>query len=250
MNQDSNLLRTANCELRTEAAKQPSQTTALIVAAGSSARFGSDKLMTLVHGKPLFSYTLRAFAETPLISSIVLVVPPKREDEFRQLVDSLKIPHLSEMTCIIAGGNNRHESVQRGLTEVPTSTEFVAIHDAARPLITRAQIELVCTTAYKEGAAALALPVTETLHRADANGHAQETVNREQLWSMQTPQVFRTSDLKNLPQDKKKNNPTDEVSSLLEHGIKTFLIENREPNLKVTYQADLKIVEKFFLSSQ
>ncbi len=120
MSQDSNLLRTVNCELQTEASKQPPQTAALIVAAGSSVRFGSDKLMTLVNGTPLVSYSLRAFAETPLISSIVLVVTPKREDKFRQLVDSLKIPHLSKMTHIVTGGSNRHESVQRGVTAIPT----------------------------------------------------------------------------------------------------------------------------------
>lgn len=224
------------------------KTAALILAAGSSVRFGRDKLTTLINGKPLISYSLKAFAETPSISSIILVVPPKREEEFRQLVDSLEIPQLTAITKIVTGGSNRHESVQHGLALLPAFIDFVAIHDAARPLITRNQIEHVCTAAYEHGAAALALPVTDTLHRVDRQGYAQGTIDREQLWSVQTPQVFRTPDLidalnlktNNFPPEK---TPTDEVSLLQQHGIKVALIENGEPNLKVTYPADLKLVE-------
>ncbi|MFZ4116068.1 MAG: 2-C-methyl-D-erythritol 4-phosphate cytidylyltransferase [Chthoniobacterales bacterium] len=231
-------------------------TAALIVAAGSSTRFGSDKLMATIHGKPLITYSLRAFSETPFISSIMLVVPPGREAEFRKIVDSLKIPHLTAMTHIISGGKTRYASVQNGLQALralSASTQFVAIHDAARPLITRAQIESVCRAAYKEGAAALALPVVETLHRADVDGYAQETVDRQGLWSMQTPQVFSAIDLVSYFALKKINNKidvekklyTDEVSAFLQQGVKVRLIENREPNIKVTYPADLNVVQNY-----
>ncbi len=229
-------------------------TAALIVAAGSSVRFGSDKLMATIHGKPLFTYSLRAFVETPLISSIMLVVPLGREREFRKIVDSLKRPYLNEMIHIVSGGSTRHGSVQNGLQALQilsASTQFVAIHDAARPLITRAQIESVCKAAYKEGAAALALPVVETLHRADEHGYAQETVDRQHLWSMQTPQVFRVTDLWNILNANSffQTHPTDEVSALLAHEIKTLLVESREPNLKVTHQEDLKLVEELLRDS-
>ena len=227
------------------------KTAALIVAGGSSLRFGSDKLMASLLGRPLITYSVLAFVKTPIISSIILVVPSNREEEFQRVIDSLKNPRLSEIIRIIPGGESRHASVQRGLIALSDSCAFVAIHDAARPLITQDQIDRVCKAAYSKEAAALALPVTETLHRSDASGYAQETIDRHQLWSMQTPQVFRLKEvLRIIHEDKKSLRiPTDEVSALLAHGIKTTLIENREPNIKVTYQEDLRIVKAFLENS-
>ncbi|MCF7729390.1 MAG: 2-C-methyl-D-erythritol 4-phosphate cytidylyltransferase, partial [Chthoniobacterales bacterium] len=218
---------------------------------GSSLRFGSDKLMASLLGRPLITYSVLAFVKTPIISSIILVVPSNREEEFQRVIDSLKNPRLSEIIRIIPGGESRHASVQRGLIALSDSCAFVAIHDAARPLITQDQIDRVCKAAYSKEAAALALPVTETLHRSDASGYAQETIDRHQLWSMQTPQVFRLKEvLRIIHEDKKSLRiPTDEVSALLAHGIKTTLIENREPNIKVTYQEDLRIVKAFLENS-
>jgi 2-C-methyl-D-erythritol 4-phosphate cytidylyltransferase len=227
------------------------KTAALIVAGGSSLRFGGDKLMASLLGRPLITYSVLAFAKTSLISSIILVVPSNREEEFHSVIDSLKNPRLSEIIRIIPGGESRHASVQRGLIALSDSCAFVAIHDAARPLITQDQIDRVCKAAYSMEAAALALPVTETLHRSDARGYAQETIDRHQLWSMQTPQVFRVKEVLRIIHE--GNNslriPTDEVSALLEHGIKTTLIENREPNIKVTYQEDLRLVSAFLEKS-
>lgn len=227
------------------------KTAALIVAGGSSLRFGSDKLMASLLGRPLITYSVLAFVKTPIISSIILVVPSNREEEFQRVIDSLKNPRLSEIIRIIPGGESRHASVQRGLIALSDSCAFVAIHDAARPLITQDQIDRVCKAAYSKEAAALALPVTETLHRSDASGYAQETIDRHQLWSMQTPQVFRLKEvLRIIHEDKKSLRiPNDEVSALLAHGIKTTLIENREPNIKVTYQEDLRIVKAFLENS-
>lgn len=220
-------------------------TAVLLVAAGSSTRFGRDKLMVPIHGEPLFTYSLKAFANTPLISSIVLVVPPGREEEFQRVIDLLTISKLSSMTHLVAGGRTRHESVQRGLRAIPASMEFIAIHDAARPLIREKQIESVCRAAYQAGAAALALPVTESLHRSDAHQYAQETVDRSRLWSMQTPQVFRALDLIDLFNANllaQTHHPTDEVAALLPSGIQTLFVENQEPNVKVTYPSDLMLV--------
>ena len=225
------------------------KTAAIIVAAGSSTRFGQDKLVAMVHGEPLIRYSLNAFAQTPLITSIILVVPPGREEEFSQIVASTKNPSLTAMTQVVAGGVNRHQSVQYGIAALASSVSFVAIHDGARPLITPALIEQSLYEAYSHGAAALALAVTETLHRANANGDAEETIDRTHLWAMQTPQVFRVSDLVELQAEYylksnvKAGAPTDEVSALLQRGIKIHLVENREPNIKVTYPADLALVE-------
>ena len=222
----------------------PPPTAALIVAAGSSIRFGQDKLMATVHGKPLISYSLLAFAKTPAISAIVLVVPPKCEEKFSTMIAALKNPKLSAMTQVITGGSSRHHSVQLGIKALPPDIRFVAIHDAARPLITPELIESCLEKAYLYGASSLALPVTDTLHRTDDTACAEETIDRKNLWAMQTPQIFRVVDLNQYLSDQQQEpfSPTDEVSALLRHGIKVHLVENSEPNIKVTYRADLALV--------
>lgn len=213
-------------------------------------RFGQDKLTSLIHGEPLICYSLRAFAEAPSISSILLVVSPTREKEFSEIIAAMNHPTLQAMTIIVAGGSSRHQSVRRGIGSLSSSTQYVAIHDAARPLITSDLIEHALQQGYYHGAASLAVPVTDTLHRINENGYAKETVDRDQLWSMQTPQIFRVVDLINhltmtgVYQDQgfEKQPPTDEVSALLKHGVNVHLVENREPNIKVTYPADLRVV--------
>ncbi|MFI0348683.1 MAG: 2-C-methyl-D-erythritol 4-phosphate cytidylyltransferase [Chthoniobacterales bacterium] len=228
----------------------PPPTAALIVAAGSSTRFGDDKLMVAIHGKPLISYSLQAIAETPSISVIILVVPPKREKEFSQMIATLDFPKLSKMTKIVTGGSSRHHSVQRGVAALPPEIRFVAIHDAARPLITPELVNLCLEKAYLHGASSLALPVTDTLHLSDNDGCAKKTIDRKNLWAMQTPQVFRLVDLDHCLKEQlqEKFSPTDEVSALLHHGIKVHLVENREPNIKVTYPEDLALVTALLAS--
>ncbi|MBX9742361.1 MAG: 2-C-methyl-D-erythritol 4-phosphate cytidylyltransferase [Chthoniobacterales bacterium] len=229
------------------------KTAALIVAAGSSTRFGQDKLTTIVHQRPLISYSLKAFAQAPSIEAIILVVPPERLEQFAIIVASMKMPALRAKTRIVSGGSNRHQSVERGIAALPAEITFVAIHDGARPLITPVLIERTLQAAYKHGTAALACPVTDTLHRTDADGNAQETIDRNQLWAMQTPQVFRAVDLINnltitgIAHETgfEKAPPTDEVSAFLQGGLRVHLLENREPNIKVTYPEDLALVAAY-----
>jgi 2-C-methyl-D-erythritol 4-phosphate cytidylyltransferase len=226
---------------------------ALIVAAGSSLRFGQDKVVAIVQGAPLISYSLKAFAQAPSIEAIILVVPPGREEEFSKIVQAMNLPALAAITQVVSGGNSRHQSVQRGVAALPASIRFVAIHDGARPLITPELIEKSLHAAYHHGAAALALPVTDTLHRADSDGNAEETIDRKHLWAMQTPQVFRVVDLINgltitgrqYETGFEKRSPTDEVSALLQRGVNVHLVENQEPNLKVTYPGDLALVAAY-----
>lgn len=215
---------------------------AIIVAAGSSQRFGQDKLMAMVQGLPLISYSLQTFAAVPSIQEIILVVAPSREDSFHQLLSEIKNFDLKKIN-IVSGGANRHESVQCGLRALSSSIEWVAIHDGARPLISRAMIELCFEKAREHGAATLATRVTDTLHRADEKNLAGVTIDRTHLWAMQTPQVFRKADLMSLQALEENKSPTDEVSALLQQGIKTYLVENHEHNIKVTYSADLALVE-------
>lgn len=226
-----------------------SSNAAIIVAAGSSLRFGEDKLMALVQERPLISYSLQTFAAIPFIEEMVLVVAPGCEASFHKLLQEMNIAGLKKIN-IVPGGKNRHESVQQGLRALSSNIEWVAIHDGARPLISRMMIENCFQKALEHGAAALAAPVTETLHRADEKNLAGATVDRTHLWSMQTPQVFRKADLKSLQALEENKSPTDEVSALLQRGIKAYLVENREPNLKVTYPDDLDLVNGYFSTAR
>jgi len=213
---------------------------AVIVGGGSGSRFGGDKLAVQVAGKPLIAWTLLAFQETPAISSIILVIPEGREEEFRAIAAAEGIAKLG---AILPGGEHRHESVIRGLWALPMDVVLAAIHDAARPLITPDLITRTLEVAASEGAAAVAAPVTDTLHRVDGVGNAAETVDRSCLRAMQTPQVFRASEIRTLLETPTQAKPTDEVSVAVAAGKRVSLVENLSPNPKVTWPHDLDIVE-------
>jgi 2-C-methyl-D-erythritol 4-phosphate cytidylyltransferase len=113
-------------------------------------------------------------------------------EEFRTIAND---EGISKLTSVIPGGEHRHESVRRGLEVLPPEVELVAIHDAARPLITPDLITSCLEMAAKEGASALAVPVTDTLHQIDASGCAAGSVDRSTLRAMQTPQVFYAAEI-------------------------------------------------------
>lgn len=217
---------------------------AVIVGGGGGTRFGGDKLSIPIAGKPLIAWTLLAFERTPSISSIVMVIPGGREEEFRRIAREAGI---TKLTTVLAGGCHRHESVLRGLHALPSGTELAAIHDAARPLITSAMITrcLEVAATASDGASSLSAPVTDTLHRVDPEGYAAQTVDRSSLYAMQTPQVFRAAAIRDLLDtlDKDSGMPTDEVSVALAAGWRIPFVENLEPNPKVTWPHDLVVIE-------
>jgi 2-C-methyl-D-erythritol 4-phosphate cytidylyltransferase len=217
----------------------PPVSAAVIVGGGSGNRFGGDKLTVSLAGKHLIAHTLSAFEETAAVSSIVLVVPPGRVEEFRTIAND---EGISKLTSVIPGGEHRHESVRRGLEVLPPEVELVAIHDAARPLITPDLITSCLEMATKEGASALAVPVTDTLQQIDASGCAAGSVDRSTLRAMQTPQVFYAAEIRDLLAAV-SGNPTDEVSVAMAAGKKVSLVEHYEPNLKVTWPQDVVIAE-------
>jgi len=218
---------------------------AVIVGGGSGNRFGGDKLTVHLAAKPLIAHTLSAFEGTAAVSAIVLVVPPGREEELRTIA---REEGISKLTSVIPGGEHRHESVRRGLEALPPDFELVAIHDAARPLITPDLITGCLEMAAKEGASALAVPVTDTLHRIDASGCAAASVDRSTLRAMQTPQVFWAAEIRDLLAAV-SGNPTDEASVAMEAGKKVSLVEHHEPNLKVTWPQDVVMAEALLRAS-
>ena len=205
---------------------------AIIVASGSSRRMGFDKLAALIDGNPILWHSVRAFSTNSSITQVVVVTPPER---FEWLSD------LGEKLHRVDGGKERSDSVNAGLTALNSDITHVAIHDGARPLVSPQNITATFEAAQKTGAAALARRVTETLKRSSPEGVTTESVSREGLWIMETPQTFSRVLIKQAYQQVASGDAqiTDEVSALQLLGQGTTLVENTNPNPKITVQADL-----------
>ena len=213
---------------------------AIIVAAGSSERMGFDKLFALVSGKPVIAYTIAAFEEAKCVDEIILV---GRADSLGEL--EKVISRSGKVKEIVAGGAERSDSVRAGLQNVDSKTDFVAVHDAARPMITPEKITRVFEVARTEGAATLAEPISDTLKRVDAELAVTGPVDRAGVYAMQTPQVFERKLLEEAYDlvAKKKMSVTDEVSAVELLGRKIVLVPNHDFNFKITYPRDLPLAE-------
>jgi len=219
---------------------------AVLVAAGSSRRMGFDKILTPLNGEPLVRHTARAFELCADVREIVVVCAREREVDLRAALDG-----IGKIAAIVPGGETRQESVCNGLAALGDDAEFVAVHDAARPLITPDFISRCLAAAVEYGAATAAEPVTDTLQRADDDGCCGEVVPREGLWRMQTPQVFRAADLRRAMDGVTAAgvSVTDETSALRRIGGRVFLVENPDWNFKVTFPRDVAVAE-FILHSR
>src|SRR5258708_6568655 len=224
---------------------------AIIVAAGSSERMGFDKLFALVSGQPVIAHTIAAFENTKCVDEIILVGRADCLAELRKLIGQ-----PSKVKHIVEGGAERSDSVRAGLEHVDPKCEFVAVHDAARPMITPEKIARVFEVARTSGAATLAEPINDTLKRADLAAVAasaeeavdltiKESVDRSGIYGMQTPQVFEKKLLEKAYETvaKKKISVTDEVSAVELLGHKIVLVPNYDFNFKVTYPRDLPLAE-------
>jgi 2-C-methyl-D-erythritol 4-phosphate cytidylyltransferase len=214
---------------------------AIIVAAGSSERMGFDKLFALVSGKPVIAHTIAAFERTSCVDEIILVGRADSLGELRKI-----IAQPTRVKEIIAGGAERSDSVRAGLDHVNPKSDFIAVHDAARPMVTPEKITRVlevCRTS--GGAAALAEPINDTLKRADADLAVRESVDRDGVYAMQTPQVFARDLLEEAYRllAKKNISVTDEVSAVELLGRKVVLVPNHDFNFKITYPRDLPLAE-------
>lgn len=215
---------------------------AILVAAGSSRRMGFDKLFAEIAGKPVIAHSIAAFETAKSVAEIIIVA---REDRHREISKIVSDENLKKIRAIVSGGEHRHDSVRAGLQRIAGDAKHVAVHDAARPLITPEQIESVYARACKTGAAALAEPVRDTIKRADVEFLVTESVDRHQLYAMQTPQIF----WKNLLEEayrivaEKNVRVTDEVSAVQLLGHEITLIVNEDFNFKVTYPHDIAVAE-------
>ena len=215
---------------------------AILVAAGSSQRMGFDKLLALLGDKPVLAHTLDAFERTASVRETILVARAERVEEFAELV---RQNGFQKVRHVVPGGEQRHDSVSAGLKRLSQDTTFVAVHDAARPLVTPEQIERVFALARVHGGAALAEPITNTLKRADQGGVVTGGVPRENVYGMQTPQIFARDllDQAYAAIAAENRSVTDEVSAVERLGAKVVLLPNDEWNVKITYPRDLLLAQ-------
>jgi 2-C-methyl-D-erythritol 4-phosphate cytidylyltransferase len=216
--------------------------TAIIVAAGASQRMGFDKLLALLGDKPVLAHTLAAFEQSSCVDEIILVARSERVNEFQELV---RLAGFKKIRDVVAGGEQRQDSVRAGLERLSSKASYVAVHDAARPLVRPQQIERIFELARQHGAAALAEPITDTLKRADENRFVTGGVDREGLYGMQTPQIFARELLVNAyaAVAAKNLSITDEVSAVEHFGARVLLVPNEEFNVKITFPRDLLLAQ-------
>lgn len=220
-----------------------SKTCAIVPAAGRGLRMGAAKPKQFLElsGKPILVHTLETLSRAPFLSSILLVVP----SEFLAAAEDLVSRHgLSDgggrRIGVIAGGAERQDSVRNGLQALPPDCDWVFIHDGVRPFATPALLKSTWDAALKTGAAIAALPASDTVKRVRA-GHVVETVPREELWLVQTPQVFRREVLIEAYREAGRQGwlGTDDAFLVERLGYPVAVVLGERSNIKVTTPEDL-----------
>ena len=197
---------------------------AAILCAGSGTRFGGDKLALSLAGKPVWRRAFDAYDAHPLIDRTILVGSPANLDE------------LSRAGEAILGGATRQASARAAL-DAADDAGILVLHDGARPFVSAELIARVVDAARRDGAAAAALPVTDTIKSLDEG--RLTTLDRSRLWAMQTPQAARTSLLRRA-HAVATDDATDDVALLEAIGVGATLVEGDPQNVKITTPADLR----------
>ncbi|GBC92508.1 Bifunctional enzyme IspD/IspF [bacterium HR15] len=229
---------------------------ALIVAAGKGDRYGSpDKLWQPLQGKPLWWHAVQPLLTHPEVSGATIVVAPGDEPRFQAELESIPpggslAPLLpshqggekgKKIQIVGVGGITRQQSVRNGLNLVPPDVEWVAVHDAARPLISHALLDRLFACARSHGAAVPVLPIYDTLKRLMPDGQVERTIPREPLYRVQTPQVFRADWLRAAHQratDAGYEAATDDASLLEWIGYPVYTVPGEPFNIKITTPED------------
>ena len=219
--------------------KKAHYATAVIVAAGNGTRMKSEKSKQLIeiNDIPVIAHTMIAFEKADCIDEIIIVT---REEDILIMSDIAKAFEISKVTNIVKGGATRTDSVKNGLALC--KNKFVAIHDGARPCIKTEHINKTVQKAIETGAAALGCPVTDTLKKVDENGIITDTVSRENLWAIQTPQVFDKELILKAYAEGNTEGATDDCMLLESIGVKVTMVEGDRSNIKVTVQQDVDLV--------
>ena len=221
------------------------QVAVILPAAGRSQRFGSgrSKLLETLAGEPVIRRTARAFVDRPDVRCLVIATSSADSSALADAIGMASDPRL----IFCEGGQTRAHSVRQALAAVPGDVEWVAVHDAARPLVSGELIERTFAAARRHGAAVPALPVHLTIKQASGPlpARVERTLPRHTLWAMQTPQVMRRAVLLDafarcpIPLEQ----VTDDVQLIEKIGHDVWWVEGEERNIKITTLTDLRVAE-------
>ncbi len=213
-------------------------TSVILLAGGTGSRMSTQtpKQFLPLKGKMIAHYSLEIFIELPAFKEMIIV----SHEQFQPFFE-----HFSSKIIFAKPGARRQDSVRNGLDKVSPQSEFVCIHDSARPLITKSQVMQTLEAAYTFGAASLAVPLKFTIKQATSEGFVLNTPDRTQFWEIQTPQIIRKDWLKEGFETAYSHHLTltDDVSfvEILNYPVK--LIPSSYDNIKITTQEDLALAE-------
>ena len=216
----------------------------LIAAAGQGKRMGlgKNKLFIEFEGKPVLIHTIEKFYNLSWISEIIIVVNPEEQNIVKNLLKKYNL----QVTHIVPGGKERQDSIESGLSYI--HSDYVMIHDGARPFIRSSVLNDLYKLVTKEDAVVLGVPVKDTIKTVDKTGTILTTPDRRSLWAIQTPQAFRLSIIKKAYQLAQETGfyGTDDSSLVENIGLKVKVTLGDYDNIKITTKEDIKIAQTIF----
>ncbi len=226
------------------------KTAAIVVCAGIGKRLNlknNAKPFLPICGKPILARTLMALEKSSHIDGIIVVANKRFIKKASELIMKFGLKKISAIAC---GGKNRSESVYNGLNIIGKDIDIVLIHDGARPFLSGALIKDCVKAAEKFGAAVAAVPVESTVKEADKKLFVKKTLDRNIIWAIQTPQVFKREIIMTAYKKAVKNKEsfakfTDDAMLVERLGKKVKIVMGDFENIKITRPADLKIAESF-----
>lgn len=220
----------------------------LIMAAGVGARLrdGEPKQFTPLAGKPLIAHSIEKFSAMSQVHRITIVAPPNYEDRARSIVNDLS---LSKVCRVITGGETRQKSVSQGIESLDETSEFVLVHDAARPCVSRRLLDRVLKALDQYDAVVPAVRVVDTLVR-DTGDQLDAILDRVHVSGVQTPQAFRTDLLRRAHRRAEASGfvSSDDGSLVFAMGESVHVVGGEGGNMKVTYEEDMAIAEAILVS--
>ena len=215
---------------------------AVVAAAGASTRMGGqDKLLLELGGAPVLAHTLKALNKCREISEIIVVTRQEKMNDVARICTEYGI---EKVTQVVLGGSTRLESVMNGIRMVSPNSKLIAVHDGARPFVSESVVSLAVAAALKFSSAAPAVPVTSTVKCAK-NGVVVKTIDRSELFEIQTPQIFAAELLKGALQNAldKKLYITDDCMAVEALGCPVRLTTGARENIKLTTAIDVAFAE-------
>ena len=222
--------------------------TAIVLAAGQGKRMHSkiQKQFLELDGMPVLYYSLRCFQESPLIQDIILVTGEESISYCKEEI--VQKYGFTKVSAVIPGGKERYDSVYAGLCEC-RDCEYVLIHDGARPFVTEEILKRGLQKVKETGACVIGMPSKDTVKLSDEEGYVKETPNRKCVWTIQTPQIFSYSLIREAHdsiRQKDMSKITDDAMVVeQETGAKVALAEGSYQNIKITTPEDMKTAEAF-----